>query len=71
LGSITLGLLDESKDYVGQSNDIKILYVQPNNKEQNNNCIEFKWIAEWLESKSTLDDFESNFILALREWSKD
>ncbi len=66
-----LGLLNESKDYIGQSNDIKILYVQPNNKEQHNNCIEFRWIAEWLGSKSTLDDFESNFILALREWSKD
>lgn len=66
-----LGLLNENKDYVGQFNDIKILYVQPIDKEKNGNCIEFKWIADWLERKSTLDDFESNLILALREWSKD
>jgi len=67
----SLRLLDESGVYVGQSEEIRVVYVQPRNKDGAKNCIGFSQVAEWMKRKGGIDSFESHFVAALNEWAKD
>lgn len=67
----SLGLLNENGIFSGQSEEIRIVYVQPRNKDGEKNCIEFSQVAEWLEKKGSIDCFESYFAAALRLWAVD
>jgi len=66
-----LSLLDESGVYASRSDEIRIVYVQPSNKDGAKNCIEFPQLAERLKRKGGIDSFESHFAAALKEWAKD
>lgn len=61
-----------SSDYTFKGNDeIKIVYVQPNNYKKDQFCIDFNWISNWLESKKGNDLFEKNLADSLRLWAND
>ncbi len=66
-----LGLLNESLEFIGKSDDIKIVYVQPSKKDEDQICIDFTRISEWLEKKGSVYSFESCFAAALRKWAID
>ncbi len=68
---ISLSLLDGDGVYLGRSEEIRVVYVQPSNKDAVNNCIGFSQVAEWLEKKGGIDSFESYFAAALRVWAGD
>jgi len=69
---IILGLLNNEGEYAGVSDRIKIIYVQPNEKENNSEAIvTFDWIAKWLNTKYTYDEFENALAGALSHWSND
>jgi len=67
----TLKILNEDNMYTGRSDEIKIIYLQPRNEDNEKNCIEFLQVAEWLERNNGKDGFESYFASALRMWAMD
>lgn len=66
-----LGLLNESVEFIGKSDDIKVVYVQPSKKDGDQICIDFTRISEWLGKKGSVDSFESCFAAVLRKWAVD
>ena len=66
----TLGLINESKEYCGPNTGIEIIYVQPSSRD-NDQIIDFRWIAQWLADKYGENDFESALAAALRHWADD
>jgi len=67
---LELNILDENGNFVG-SDEIRIVYIQPNNKNNNDMCIDFQWIYNWFKQKNKLDEFEKNFAQTLKIWSSD
>lgn len=65
------GLLDSNMNYSGKNKDFKIIYIQPNNKNNESSVIDFEWVANWFEKKSESDEFEIQFAKALRRWTID
>jgi len=47
----------------------EVTYIQPSNKNNELNVIDFNWIAEWL-SNCFYDEFEQEFAKTLRKWAK-
>ena len=66
-----IGILDETGQFSGSSSEIRIVFVQPNNRLGDQNCIDFQWISKWLERRSVQEGFESHLASALMNWSND
>jgi hypothetical protein len=67
-----LTLLNDNKEYVGISNNINIIYVQPNeNDKKNEVVVTFDWISKWLNIKHKNNEFVKNFSSALAYWADD
>jgi hypothetical protein len=66
-----VGLLNEKFDYSGKNKGLEIIYVQPSNYQNEKLVIDFNWIADWLDKKSTNDSFDKELANALRKWSED
>lgn len=48
----------------------EIIYIQPSNKGNEPNIIDFHWIADWLDSNHQ-SEFELAFAKTLRDWAVD
>ena len=68
---IKLELLDENYKYTKKNEKIEILYVQPSNKMDEDNIIDFKEISNYLLNLYNKSDFEEQFAQALNKWSVD
>ena len=67
-----LNLLNDNKEYIGVSNEINIIYVQPNdNKQKSDVVITFDWISNWLTKIYENDEFIKSFSSALSYWAGD
>jgi len=67
-----LNLLNNNQGYIGNSNNINIIYVQPNEKGRKNEVvITFDWISKWLNRKYGDNEFVKNLSLALADWAND
>lgn len=66
-----LGLLNKEGLYSGKNPDLKIVYIQPSNKMNDDYIISFEWIAKWLEELPEITSFEIEFSKALRKWKDD
>jgi hypothetical protein len=66
-----LGILDENGTYSGKSDEIQVVFVQPNNKDGNEKCIDFEWISGWLLTNYPGSEFETNLGNALEDWAND
>jgi hypothetical protein len=65
------GMLGETFDYLLKNPKLEIVYVQPQNNNNDPYIISFEWIANWLEGIAEKDSFEVVFAATLRLWSKD
>ncbi|GAJ02282.1 unnamed protein product, partial [marine sediment metagenome] len=63
-----LGLIDKDRRYSGKSQDVDIIYIQPQDSKDNK-CICFNWISNWMRQKYNNNDFELQFALLLQEWA--
>lgn len=63
-------LLDDNNQFIGRDN-IEIVYVQPDTKDENEKSIDFDWIYNWFKAKETVDSFDINFANALQMWATD
>jgi hypothetical protein len=67
-----LNLLNDKKEYIGVSNDINIIYVQPNDNKQNSDVVvTFDWISDWLTRRYGNDEFIKSFSSTLSSWAND
>jgi hypothetical protein len=64
-----LGLIDDNKQFSGDSNYIEIVYVQPHTTV-GDKCINFKWIADWMKQKYGNNEFELELANTLGKWSE-
>jgi len=65
------GLLDRNLIYTGKNGDFKIVYIQPSNKSNEKNIIDYKYISEYLLSNYKESEFEKHLAYALQKWSID
>jgi len=65
------GLLTDQLKPSGMNDRLEIIYVQPSNKDGENNIVDFSWIADWLDKKYQDESFEKELAKALRIWAKD
>lgn len=67
-----LNLLNDNKEYIGVSNNINIIYVQPNNNKQKcDMVVTFDWISNWLARRYENDEFIKYFSSVLSSWAND
>ena len=67
-----LSLLDENLEYIGKNEELEIIYIQPSNKANDENIIDFKKVAEWLSKREdTGEPFEKCLKTALLKWAND
>lgn len=62
------GLIDREFKYTGKNPICEIIYIIPKNKGVNQNIIDFKYIADWLENTHRTDLFEQSLMKTLRHW---
>lgn len=70
---LSLGIINQDRQFIGPSDEIVILYVQPRCKEGDDErqVIDFQRVAQWLKTQPGHGDFEAAFADALIWWSKD
>ena len=66
-----LSLLDKNLEYIGKNEELEIIYIQPSNKNNEENIIDFKKVAEWLSKRDTGDPFERCLQAVLLKWTND
>jgi hypothetical protein len=66
-----LGIIDEKGKYSGEHDEVEIVFVQPSNKDGDEKCIDFEWIAAWLRRKYPGSEFETHLGNALKDWAAD
>jgi len=66
-----IGLLDRDLRFVGNSDLIEVVYVQPKAKTDDEVVIDFNWIAGWLEDSHKGKGFETALAKSLRAWAND
>lgn len=63
-----VSLIDQELKYTGKNPICDIIYIIPVNNGKNRNTIDFKYVANWLESTESIDVFEKALIETLRHW---
>ena len=68
-----LGIINDEEKFTGNKDDIKVIYIQPKKLEDDKaeNVIDFKTIAEILQTKYPTDEFTLEYAKALDAWSED
>lgn len=67
-----MGLMDNSGRYIGKSDVIEIVYVQPHCKDgDTKRIIDFPWISKWLVDRCGTSEFETALSAALSQWAED
>ena len=67
-----LGLINETKQFTGKSDTIKVIYVQPRRQDQGTIVvIDFRWISQWLTKKYAENEYEDALSRTLLRWSVD
>lgn len=65
---LQLGIIDETDQFVGKSELIRIVYVQPMHDSKVEHCIDFNKIADWLRKKYPDQEFEKEISETLHKW---
>lgn len=65
------GLLNNEYEYSGLNKKLKIIYVQPQSKHDNEVTIDFHWISNWLKNKYPNDAFSKELSETLKIWAED
>ncbi|MFC1871018.1 hypothetical protein ACFLYF_01255 [Chloroflexota bacterium] len=63
------GLIDNDGNYSGKSEIVEIIYVEPHSIDDNK-CISFEWISNWMKQKYENSEFELEFAQLLQEWAE-
>jgi hypothetical protein len=66
-----LKLLDSKGNFIGKSDKIIVIRIQPNNTKGDPHCIDFKYISHWLKNNNGIEEFEAELSEALLKWSND
>ena len=68
---IEIGLRHRDFRFIGNSDLIDVVYVQPKGKTDDGGVIDFNWIARWLEDNHRGKVFEAALAKSLRVWAND
>lgn len=66
---LQLGIIDAADQFVGKTDSVKIVYVQPLHDSKAEFCIDFIMISEWLRTKYPEQEFEKEISETLHKWT--
>lgn len=71
LSKLTSYGLINNGEYTGLNPSFEVIYVQPSNRNNEDNIIDFIWISNWLNENYSDSEFEMEFAEALKVWATD
>ena len=64
-------LINDKLEFIGNNENIEIIYIQPSNNDNENNVIDFRQISNYINSRDNIDVFEKELSKTLLEWIYD
>ncbi|GHT68361.1 hypothetical protein FACS1894110_15700 [Spirochaetia bacterium] len=65
---LNIKIIDANINFIGNNEELEIIYIQPSNTKGEKNIIDFEYIIKFLKQFDSQGSFEHELIRALEEW---